>query len=73
MMVQKGCGVFRAVRGATKGPAFGNRELLKKLDQNFYLGTVDVGTTVHQRNHAKHGFRANPKPRTGIPWESLSI
>ena len=27
--------VFRAVRGATKGAAFGNRELLKKLDQNF--------------------------------------
>ena len=25
----------RALRSATKGSAFGNRELLKKLDQNF--------------------------------------
>ena len=26
---------IRALRSATKGSAFGNRELLKKLDQNF--------------------------------------
>jgi DNA-binding GntR family transcriptional regulator len=27
---------FRALRSATKGAAFGNRKLLKKLDQNFH-------------------------------------
>ena len=27
--------VFRSLRRATKGPAFGNCKLLKKLEQNF--------------------------------------
>jgi len=31
-------GGFRPLRRATKGTAFGNRELLKKLDQNFLTG-----------------------------------
>jgi hypothetical protein len=37
---------FRPLRRATKGAAFGNRELLKKLDQNFrYIyGAEGVGT-----------------------------
>ena len=29
-------GVFRTLRRTAKGSAFGNRELLKKSDQNFY-------------------------------------
>jgi hypothetical protein len=31
-------GAFRALRSATKGSAFGYRDLLKKVDQNFSNG-----------------------------------
>jgi hypothetical protein len=34
--------VFRALLCAPKGSAFGNRDLLKKVDQNFYTGSAET-------------------------------